>query len=90
LSSKVLKSNGSEEDYSPKKLTDSIAYSLYVAGEPEATSTVITADIAKEITKLLASKTHVTSNDLRNYAAKALKSHNHHASYIYLHHKKLS
>lgn len=83
----IVKRAGHSEIYDSKKLYDSIYASCLAIREPADSSKVIAKKITTDVEKWLESKQEVTVHDIRAYAGKKLLEINHHAGYLYLHHR---
>ena len=86
----VIKRSGLDQKYDEKKLYASIFASLIVCHISEKEAELISAEITKLMHRWVASKSHVSSHDLRLEASKHLRDYNHLAAYVYVHHRMLS
>ena len=83
----IIKRAGHIDIYSHKKLFESIYATCLAVNESEQDATLTANKVCDTLESWLANKNEVTSSDLRHQAGKYLSSLNHHAGYLYLHHR---
>jgi transcriptional regulator NrdR family protein len=83
----VVKRAGHTEPYDSNKLYTSIYATCLAVREPTSASRVTAKKIVKDVDKWLETKQEVTVHDIRAFAGKKLLEADHHAGYLYLHHK---
>jgi transcriptional regulator NrdR family protein len=83
----VIKRNGKSEVFDERKLYASIYATCLSVHEPPKTAELTAQKVTQQVVLWLAKKTEVTSNDIRHVAGQYLTNINHHAGYLYLHHR---
>ena len=83
----VIKQAGHTEAYDEKKLYNSIYATCLAVNEPLDSAKVIAKKVTKDVEKWLETKAEVTVHDIRAYAGKCLSETDHHAAYLYTHHR---
>jgi transcriptional regulator NrdR family protein len=83
----VIKRTGKSEVFDERKLYVSIYASCLAVHEPLNTAELTAQKVTNQVNAWLAKKTEVTASDIRHMAGKYLSDTNHHAGYLYLHHR---
>ena len=83
----VIKRTGKSEVFDERKLYASIYATCLSVHELPKTAELTAQKVNNQVIAWLAKKTEVTSYDIRQAAGKFLTDINHHAGYLYLHHR---
>jgi transcriptional regulator NrdR family protein len=83
----VIKQAGHTEAFDENKLYSSIYATCLAVNEPLASAKVTAKKVTADVKKWLEPKSEVTVHDIRAYAGKKLGEIDHHAAYLYLHHR---
>jgi|GEM_PF-1135131 len=83
----VIKRNKKRQEFNKDKLRASLYSSCLGAGLTAQASKTAANEATKETLNWLKIKSEVSSNDIRQAAGQYLLKINHHAGYLYLHHR---